>query len=87
MKVKQIQIFEVMECIKNIFIAFVCQQYSLILFLKFIVCKWFLEEYKYIVKEEGKINKCINNDLKFSSDDNDSNEEISNEETSMKRIM
>lgn len=34
-----------------------------------------------------EINKCINNDLKFSSDDNDSNEEISNEETSMKRIM
>lgn len=33
------------------------------------------------------MNKCINNDLKFSSDDNDSNEEMSTEETSMKRIM
>ena len=69
-----------MECLKNIFIVFVCLQNLLIQFFKIIVCKWFSKECKYVFKEKENINKYINNNLEIYFDD--CNEEISNQETS-----
>ena len=80
MKVKSIHTSEIMECLKTIFIVFVCLQNLLIHFFKIIVCKWFSKECKYVFKEKENINKYINNNLEISFDD--CNEETSNEGTS-----
>ena len=69
-----------MECLKNIFIVFVCLQNLLIHLFKIVVCKWFSKECKYVFKEKENINKYINNNLEIYFDD--CNEEISNQETS-----